>query len=158
MTEKPVLAFDPPDAAHFNKTMTLRTPRAKEFLVQLAQLLDEYDASLGNPTDDNGIHIEVQGAEVFVGHLSGGGALRAAAGLPAQAPTVNALGHLRMVEHHYRNMHRWRLLHECEDPDPTAEKKETVHRIALALDMAKVSEYLASVCAPAVADTDNENG
>lgn len=128
--------------------MTIRTPRAKEFLAKLAILLDEYDASLGYTTDDDGIHVQVQGTEVFVGHLTDGSALRVASGLPARAPG-DALGHLRMVEYHYRNMHEWRKRHECEDPDPTAEQKETVHRIALATAMVKATEYIASVCAPA---------
>lgn len=42
----------------------------KEFLLKLASLCEEYDASFSNTTDDEGIHISVDGGrEVFVGFL-----------------------------------------------------------------------------------------
>ncbi len=42
----------------------------KEFLLKLATLCEEYDASFCYTTDDDGIHISVDGGrEVFVGFL-----------------------------------------------------------------------------------------
>ena len=45
------------------------TPHEKEFLTKLADLLDEYDASLTYTNEDDGIHIELQGTEVFTGFM-----------------------------------------------------------------------------------------
>ena len=43
--------------------------RDKEFLLKLAALCEEYDASFNFTTDDDGIHISVGGGEVYVGFL-----------------------------------------------------------------------------------------
>ena len=43
--------------------------RDKEFLLKLADPCEEYDASFDYTTDDDGIHISVDGREVFVGFL-----------------------------------------------------------------------------------------
>lgn len=45
-------------------------------------------------------------------------------------------------------MHSWRLRHECEDPEPGAERKETLHRMALALAMAEAEKFLAGDTGP----------
>lgn len=45
------------------------TQHEKEFLAKLADLLDEYDASLTYTSADDGIHIELQGTEVFTGFM-----------------------------------------------------------------------------------------
>lgn len=46
------------------------TRRQKNFLRRLAELIEQHDASLTYTTDDDGIHIEVDGVLVFVGFLS----------------------------------------------------------------------------------------
>ena len=55
-------------------------PHEKEFLTKLADLLDEYDASLTYTTNDDGIHVELQGTEVFVGFMQDTDDLRQATG------------------------------------------------------------------------------
>ncbi|PCI54210.1 MAG: hypothetical protein COB36_11000 [Alphaproteobacteria bacterium] len=40
-----------------------------EFLEQLAQLCEQYKASFSYTTDDDGIHIDLDGKEVFCGWL-----------------------------------------------------------------------------------------
>ena len=40
------------------------------FLEQLAALLEDYNAELYYTTDDDGIHIDIDGDEIFAGHLS----------------------------------------------------------------------------------------
>ena len=45
------------------------TPHEQEFLTKLADLLDEYDASLTYTTADDGIHVALQGTEVFAGFM-----------------------------------------------------------------------------------------
>lgn len=41
----------------------------EEFLEELAQLCEKYKAAFGYTTDDDGIHIELDGEEVFAGYL-----------------------------------------------------------------------------------------
>jgi len=41
----------------------------EEFLEKLAILCDEYNAQFDYTTDDDGIHINVEGKEVFIGFL-----------------------------------------------------------------------------------------
>lgn len=80
-----------------------------------------------------------------------------AKGAPGSAASAeDALAHLRNVTRQYRQMHDWRLRHECEDPEPGAEQKETVHRMALAIAMAKAEEFLAADNGPAPATTAEE--
>lgn len=45
------------------------TTRQKTFLNKLADLCEEYEAEFGYITDDEGIHINVDGEEIFVGFL-----------------------------------------------------------------------------------------
>lgn len=40
-----------------------------EFLEKLANLCEQYDAAFSYTTDDDGIHIELSGQEIFVGYL-----------------------------------------------------------------------------------------
>ena len=56
------------------------TDRQKDFLLRLAALCDEFRAEFGYTNNDDGIHIELDGAEVFADFLSGnaGEALRTA--------------------------------------------------------------------------------
>lgn len=55
--------------------------RQKDFLLRLADLCDELQAEFSYSNEDDGIHIELDGTEVFADFLSGdaGKALRAAA-------------------------------------------------------------------------------
>ena len=43
--------------------------RSQEFLTKLACLCEEYNATFSYTTNDDGIHIRVDGTEVFVGWL-----------------------------------------------------------------------------------------
>lgn len=68
----------------------------------------------------------------------------------ANAPTPDEGGNhaaacerLREVVRQYREMHNWRMRHECEDPEPGADRKEALHRAALALAMADAEKFLA---------------
>lgn len=70
----------------------------REFLQRLASLCNQYEATLRYTTADDGIHIEVDGAEVFAGYLDERPAvqlLEAAAALeppkPAE-PIINTQG------------------------------------------------------------------
>jgi hypothetical protein len=54
------------------------TPHEKEFLTKLADLLDEYDASLSYTTADDGIHVDLQDTEVFAGFVHNTDELRKA--------------------------------------------------------------------------------
>ena len=45
--------------------MKPKTEKQKEFLNKLADLVEQYDASFEYTTDDDGIHISVEGDEVF---------------------------------------------------------------------------------------------
>lgn len=45
------------------------TAKQKEFLLKLADLCEEYKADFYYTRDDNGIHVEVEGDEIFVGHV-----------------------------------------------------------------------------------------
>ncbi len=54
------------------------TPHEKEFLTKLADLLDEYDASLTYTTGDDGIHVALQGTQVFAGFMDDTDELRTA--------------------------------------------------------------------------------
>lgn len=47
---------------------------AAEFLRKLATLLDEYEARLCWTVDDDGVHIEIRGHEIFAGFLHCGDA------------------------------------------------------------------------------------
>lgn len=49
--------------------MKEKTAEQKEFLNKLADLCDQYDARFSYTTDDDGIHIDVGGVEVFSGWL-----------------------------------------------------------------------------------------
>ncbi len=44
--------------------------RSQEFLTKLACLCEEYNATFSYTTSDDGIHIAVDGTEVFFGWLS----------------------------------------------------------------------------------------
>lgn len=55
------------------------TPQQKEFLIKLADLMDAHQASMDFTNNEDGIHIELAGQEVFVGWLDDTGDLRAAA-------------------------------------------------------------------------------
>jgi len=39
--------------------------RDKEFLLKLADLCEEYDAEFGYTNEDNGVHISVDGREIY---------------------------------------------------------------------------------------------
>ena len=45
------------------------TDRQKEFLNKLADLIEQFDASIHSTIDEDGEHIVVDGAEIFVGSL-----------------------------------------------------------------------------------------
>lgn len=47
------------------------TTKQKQFLLKLADLCDEYQAEFSYTNDDDGIHIGVDGVEVFADFLSG---------------------------------------------------------------------------------------
>ena len=47
----------------------LMNQRHKNFLGKLADLLEKYKADCGYTTDDDGVHLRVDGDEVFVGFL-----------------------------------------------------------------------------------------
>jgi hypothetical protein len=56
--------------------------RQKDFLIKLAELCDSYRAGFRYTTDDDGIHIDVDGVDVFVGFIeepNAGSILREAA-------------------------------------------------------------------------------
>ncbi len=58
------------------------TPKAVEFLRQLADLCERFEASFGYTNDDDGTHITVGDEKAFVGYIDGADAasqLRAAA-------------------------------------------------------------------------------
>lgn len=58
------------------------TDKDREFLLKLADLCEEYMADFGYTSQDDGIHIDLDGREVFVGWISQGSGpaeLRAAA-------------------------------------------------------------------------------
>lgn len=63
---------------------------AGQFLLKLAALCEEYRAEFSYTTDDNGVHITLDGQEVFVGFLVDGYAVNdlrtAAANWLAQQP------------------------------------------------------------------------
>lgn len=44
------------------------------FLRRLADLCEEFDASISYTNDDDGTHIEISGEQVFVGYLGSGNA------------------------------------------------------------------------------------
>lgn len=47
-----------------------KSKRDREFIFKLATLCEEYGASFGYTTDDDGIHIAIDGGrEVFVGYM-----------------------------------------------------------------------------------------
>lgn len=50
--------------------MTLST-KQKQFLLKLADLCDKYQAEFSYTNEDDGIHIAVDGVEVFADFLSG---------------------------------------------------------------------------------------
>lgn len=60
--------------------MTLRirqSQRARNFLQQLADLMDDYDASMSYNTNDDGIHIRIDGGdEVFIGFIDSAADIR----------------------------------------------------------------------------------
>lgn len=63
----------------------MTTDRAREFLLKLADLCDEYKAEFTDTGDGDGIHITLDGREIFVGWIQpwAGDPLRdAAARLP----------------------------------------------------------------------------
>lgn len=66
----------------------------------------------------------------------------ATASVAGMAPSAEQ--HLRAVTHHYRQMHNWRLRYQCEAPEPRAERKEALHRTALALSMSEAEKFLDS--------------
>ncbi len=45
--------------------------RDREFINKLADLMEEYRVEMFYTTDDDGIHIEIDGADVFQGFLTG---------------------------------------------------------------------------------------
>ena len=60
-----------------------------EFLEKLANLCEQFDASFSYTTDDDGIHIELSGQEIFVGYLD--------ADLFAKYQGLSVAGKLRSV-------------------------------------------------------------
>jgi hypothetical protein len=76
--------------------------------------------------------------------------VRPSGGSPKGKPPADALQHLREVVRQYKQMHFWRLRYQCEDPEPGAERKEALHRTALALAMAEAEKFLSADPGPNV--------